>query len=349
MSGLLRSRAFQIALSLGLAAAFTAFFLRRVDLSELGRAIAGASAGWLLVAVLLGLSTFLIRALRWCWILRPVGQVPFFPSLRATAVGFAANTVLPARVGEVLRPALLARDRRLPFSALLASIAFERVLDGLSQLVFLVIAIAEGPPAGAPAETAALSSSPKLRAAAGLLLAAILLLALFAVVWRRTTERLLEVALRALPRKWRARGRNIGHTFLDGFASLKNPRLFLLVAGGSLLMWWVINLQVYAVMRAFHLTLPVSASFVVTTAALLGVAVPTPGGLGAYQAAVQYALTHFYAVAQAPASGVAVLAWASSFVVITLVGFAMFAAMPAHPKLTELVAQPEPLNVKRET
>lgn len=330
MNRLFGSRPFQVAVSLGLAAGFTWFFLRRVDFAELGRAIAGASVGWIVASAGLGIGTFVLRAVRWQWILAPVGRVSFMPAFRATAIGFAANTVLPARAGEVLRPALLSRERGLPFAALLASIAFERVLDGLSQLLFLAIALVAGPPAGSPAETAALSSSPALRLAAAALSAAIILLAMFAVVWRETTERLLDAFLRLLPERWRPRLRGIGHTFLDGFASLKSPRLLLLVTGGSLAMWFAVNLQIYAVMRAFHIDLPVTAAFVVTTAAVLGVAVPTPGGLGSYQAAVQYAMTRFYAVAPAPASGVAILAWASSFVLITLLGFALFATAPSQ-------------------
>jgi uncharacterized membrane protein YbhN (UPF0104 family) len=45
-------------------------------------------------------------------------------------------------------------------------------------------------------------------------------------------------------------------------------------------MWLVINLQIYSVLRAFGLDLPLSAAFIVTAAAVLGLAVPTPGGLG---------------------------------------------------------------------
>ena len=332
-----KSRPFQMAVSLGLAGAFTWFFLRKADLPELGRAIRGASPAWMAASVSLGLGTFVLRAVRWQWILRPVGLVRFPPAFRATAIGFAANTVLPARAGEVLRPALLSRERALPFSALLASIAFERVLDGLSQLLFLAIALVLGPPPGAPAETAALSSSPALRLAAAALFGAVVLLVLFAVVWRRATERMLDAALRVFPGAWRPRLKSIGHTFLDGFASLRSPRLLMLVVAGSVAMWFVINLQIYSVMRAFHVELPVSAAFVVTTAAVLGVAVPTPGGLGSYQAAVQYALTRFYGVAAAPASGVAILSWASSFVMITLMGFALFAAAPGRREALDAV------------
>ena len=144
-----------------------------------------------------------MRALRWVWILRPLGRVPFFPAFRATAVGFAANTVLPARAGEVLRPALLARERGLPFAALLASIVFERVLDALAQLFFLGLALA-GPDAAA---MGAFSSGPGADAVAAAVAAAAVLMALFAVVWRSATERLFEVAFRILPERFRPAAR----------------------------------------------------------------------------------------------------------------------------------------------
>ena len=90
-------------------------------------------------------------------------------------------------------------------------------------------------------------------------------------------------------------------------------------------MWLVINVQIYSVLRAFHLDLPFSSSFVVTAAAVLGLAVPTPGGLGSYHVAVQLALTDLYAVPRDTASGVALLAHAISFVPITLLGITLFA------------------------
>src|SRR5450432_3737036 len=146
MKAILSSRRFQAAASIVLALGLFAFFLSRVPLADIARQIAAASPAWLAATVLISLSTFLMRSLRWTWILRPVGRVPFFPAFRATAIGFAANTVLPARAGEIIRPAVLARERDLPFPALFASIVFERILDAMSQLFFLGLALA-GPSA----------------------------------------------------------------------------------------------------------------------------------------------------------------------------------------------------------
>jgi uncharacterized protein (TIRG00374 family) len=113
---------------------------------------------------------------------------------------------------------------------------------------------------------------------------------------------------------------------------LKSPKLLLLVTAGSLAMWLIINLQIYSVLRAFHVDAPFSASFVVTAAAVLGLMFPTPGGLGSYHVAVQLALTDVYGVARDTASGIALLAHAISFIPITLIGLALFAATPMRVK-----------------
>jgi len=333
-----------VAVSAALAVGLLAFFLSRVDMAEIGRRIAGASKSWLLVSLALGLSTFVLRALRWTWILRPVARIPFFPAFFATAVGFAANTVLPARAGEIVRPALLARERRLPFSPLLASVLFERILDAAAVLFFLLLAIAQGPPPGGSRAFTLLARGAIVPLA---LLAGVVALALLAVFRRPAAERLFERLTRRLPGRIAPKAQAFAATFLDGFQSLRDPRLSALVVAGSLGMWFVINLQLYAVLRAFGLDLPLSASYVTAAAAVIGLAVPTPGGIGGYHAAVQVALTDVYGAPIAVASGVALLAHAISFLPISLIGFFLFAVSPARKvKLTEL-DQPPPAAVSR--
>jgi hypothetical protein len=336
----LKSRPVQIGVSVLLAAVLLALFLRGLKVREITRQVSSASGTWLAASLLLAISTFALRALRWTWLLRPVSRVSFYPAFVATAFGFAANN-LPGKVGEILRPALLARSQKLPFSPLLASVVLERVFDGASVLFFFLLAAAVG--------------TPNSRGMGKLIVPAALLVALvcavvFSVLRRAQTERFLEKLWRRLPEKLQPRARSFAETFVDGFASLKSPRLLLLVVAGSLAMWLVINVQIYAVIRAFHLDLPFSASFVVTAAAVLGLMFPTPGGLGSYHVAVQLALTDVYGVARDAASGVAVLAHAISFVPITLIGLALFAATPMRGKrIEELERLAETGAVERKT
>jgi hypothetical protein len=327
----LKSRPVQIGLSVLLAVLLLAIFLRGLRFGEITRQVSSASGAWLAASLSLAIATFVLRALRWTWLLRPVARVPFYPAFVATAFGFAANN-LPGKVGEILRPALLARSRKLPFSPLLASVLLERVFDGASVLFFFLLAAGGGIPNS--------RGTGKLIIPAALLLVLVCAV-LFSVFRREQTERLLEKLWRRLPEKLQPRARSFAETFVDGFASLRNPKLLLLVTAGSLAMWLVINVQIYAVLRAFHLELPFSASFVVTAAAVLGLMFPTPGGLGSYHVAVQLALTDVYGVARDAASGVALLAHVISFVPITFIGLALFAATPMTLRKVEEIAERE--------
>lgn len=330
----MKSHRGKILVSLVLTAVLLFFFFRGVEIRKTWDAILGASPGWLAASVGFALLTFLLRAVRWTWLLHPVGRVAVWPAFRATAAGFAANN-LPAKVGEVLRPYLLSRSERLPFSPLLASILLERVFDGACVIFFFLLAMAAGVTRSGGIAKLILPAA---------FLAALVTAVLFAVFRRAQTERLFVRLCRLLPEKAQPRVRDFALTFVDGFASLKSPGLLIAIVAGSLAMWFVINVQIYCVLRAFALSLPLSAAYVVTAAAVLGLAVPTPGGLGSYQIAVQIALTDVFAVARATATSVALVAWAGSFVPITLLGLAFFLFSFRKVRLRD-VPEPEIGNV----
>lgn len=319
----LKSRAFKVLVSLALAVGLIWLLVRQVDPAEVGRRIAAASPAWLWASGGLALVTYLMRAWRWTWILRPVGRVAFGPSFYATAVGFAAN-FLPARAGEIIRPAVLSRETRLPFSALLASILLERLLDAASVFFFLGLAILDRP-------WAAATGSAHLPVAVGAVplvaLAGIVALSYLAIFQRRLLQGLLDLFLRILPSRWTVPAREAFSAFLDGLALVKNftGGEWAVVLGGSLAMWFVINLQIACVVKAFGIGLPLSASYVITFAAVLGLAVPTPAGIGGYHAAVTAALVKFR-VPEDVGLGVATIAHAVSFVPITLIALGLLLA-----------------------
>ena len=332
----MKSHTVKILVSLGLTAILLYFFFRGADIGATRDAILGASPGWLAAGVLLGLLTFFFRAVRWIWILKPIGRVGVGPAFSATAAGFAANN-LPGKVGEVLRPYLLSRSEKLPFSPLLASILLERVFDGASVIFFFLLAMASG--------VTKAGGTARILAPAGVL-AIIVAVVVFAVFQRSRAEMFFELLWRRLPERWQPRAREFGATFVDGFASLRSPGLLLAIVAGSLGMWLVINLQIWCVLKAFSLDLPVAASYVVTAAAVLGLAVPTPGGLGSYQVAVQIALIDVFGVARATATSVALVAWATSFVFITAIGLVL---LVVSSRKFNLRAMPEAVNRQSET
>jgi len=72
--------------------------------------------------------------------------------------------------------------------------------------------------------------------------------------------------------------------------------------------------------------LPFPVSFFVLTWAVLGLAIPTPGGVGGYHAAVAYALAGFYAVPKNTAAALALTSHVISFAPITVLGLVFLVA-----------------------
>src|SRR6185436_15673127 len=128
---------------LAVAVALVALFLHNVDLWRVLTAILHARPEWLALSLATMLVNLSIRSLRWQYLLAPLGHTSFMNSFRATAVGFAASSVLPARAGEVIRPYFLARQApadqkgRMTATGAFATIILERLLDTVTVLVLL--------------------------------------------------------------------------------------------------------------------------------------------------------------------------------------------------------------------
>ena len=91
------------------------WFLRNLNFREVWSAMRGARAWPIVLAVIVTFQTYVFRAWRWQALLLPIGRARFSTALRTTVIGFTATFLLPGRIGEVLRPYLLAR--REGFSA----------------------------------------------------------------------------------------------------------------------------------------------------------------------------------------------------------------------------------------
>src|SRR5580692_8567443 len=112
-------------------------FLHNVNLRSVAPEIVRAQPSWLALSLATMIVNLAIRALRWQYLLEPLGETTFANAFRATAVGFAATSVLPARAGEVIRPYFLARHEHMSATAAFATIVLERLLDIVTVLVLL--------------------------------------------------------------------------------------------------------------------------------------------------------------------------------------------------------------------
>jgi uncharacterized protein (TIRG00374 family) len=97
---------------------------------------------WVIPAVAVGLVSFLIRVIRWQLLLSPVKETGFWSAFHPLMIGFMFNCILPARAGELARPAVFYKKQKVAFSKVLATVGAERVFDILILLFFLVIVLA---------------------------------------------------------------------------------------------------------------------------------------------------------------------------------------------------------------
>lgn len=126
---------------IGISAFFVWLTLRHKDLPTLWEQIKSVDYGYLSLYVVLLLGVHLLRTVRWGILLEPLDNAIGFKRLNAaSAVGFMLLVILPLRMGEVARPALIAdADRKkITFSSALASVAVERVVDGIVMTLLLL-------------------------------------------------------------------------------------------------------------------------------------------------------------------------------------------------------------------
>ena len=85
------------------------------------------------------LLAFNLRAYRWNFFLPPKSTFTFASRLSAVAVGYLFQNILPGRVGDLVRPAYLAKANREPYQICLYSVVIERVWEFVILLIVALI------------------------------------------------------------------------------------------------------------------------------------------------------------------------------------------------------------------
>ena len=296
------------------------FFLRNADMAQVWAEMRRARPGLLLAAVLVTGLTYALRALRWQYVLAPLGKTHYANAFRATVIGFAATFLLPARAGEVIRPLVLARREGLPATATFATIVLERLMDMVTVLALFAVFVLTADPATMSAHPAHLARVQ----AGGLLAAAVAAAAMTtAFVAAGHPERLGRWALRiehVLPARLARMVAKFVESFTQGLGVMRQPRRLLVSLALSVPLWLSIAAGIWLTSLAFHITFPYVGSFLVMTILVVGVAMPTPGAVGGFHAAYQIAVQSFFGAPDDRAIGAAIVLHAVSFLPVTLLG-----------------------------
>ena len=108
--------------------------------TKLWLAIKGVNPVLLSAALLLIYGCYALRALRWQVFQRNIGKSNFLDIYKMTLAGFAAVNIL-SRVGEPIRPLLLARKAKHPVADIFGIWVLERLFDTASFAIILAIGL----------------------------------------------------------------------------------------------------------------------------------------------------------------------------------------------------------------
>jgi uncharacterized protein (TIRG00374 family) len=295
-----------------LAIALFAWFLSRANLSAVASEIAHARIGLIVWSVVIAAIMPIVRAVRWRYLLDPIGPTRFGPVLKATIIGFAALALLPARAGDVIRPYMVARTEGLSAASVFATVVMERALDLVAVLTLLAsfVWLFDGRAILPPGMLAPIEASA--------MVAAGVVIVLMAVMWTLATHperigRLVARSDRLLPSRAAHVLAGLARTFSEGFAVAREPRALAIAFVWSFPLWVSIAFQAWLVTRAFGILIPMSASFLLQALLVIGVAVPTPGGIGSFHEAYRLAVTTFFHAPNNAAVSAALVLHAVSF------------------------------------
>lgn len=256
-----------ISLGIGILVALPALYLafRNVPMGDLLAYMGRINYLWIVPAVAVVLLGFVARVLRWQIILAASHRLGFWSAYHPLMIGFAVNCILPGRIGELARPAILQRRDKVPFTTGLATVAAERLFDivmlvGFFAVVLYAVEIDPGIQYTFGGYT--LNRGTLLAIGNGMMKLCVVLIAGVVLVSLSRTRRLMIAVINALPRmaafagadrvdaitRWVARPLvRIVENVAAGFETIRRPRDLIACVGLSALVWGMAAVSYYLV------------------------------------------------------------------------------------------------------
>jgi uncharacterized protein (TIRG00374 family) len=306
---------------------FLWLFLRNANLSEVGRILGSATLGWVLLGFAVNVVALLLRTIRWRMLLDPDDPPPFYPTFFANTVGYMLSTILPIRAADVARPALLARRTSHRFSGALGTVLTERILDLTSiLLLFVYFALRRWNEFSRDSYSAAWFYIVRAGAIASIVILVLLWgLMVGLMISRGSIRRLHEFLGRYLPARFRESWMHFFDTFTETLDLARHRHILLPIVLCTAGVWACLTSQFWFATMAVHHPLPFDSSFFVTGVTTVGLAIPTPGGIGGFHKACQLVLTRFYRFGIDASVAVAVLFHVIGTLPVLVIGISLFA------------------------
>ena len=329
MKQILQSKTFHILLGVGISVALILWLVSEVKGQKVVEHLSGINYWMLIPCTVLMLVQYVIRALRWRYLLPPGSRVELRTLFDSMMLGNFGTYVLPLRAGEFVRPLVLSRQTDYTFPIAFVSVVTERFFDLSVVLLFfagMTLLLPVMPPLGGAGVAPEVLAKTYAALNVIAFMLSLLALAIFVFIavgafFPGPVLRLLDVCLQPLPEGIAGRVRAFARDFLSGTAVLRNPRNLGIVIALSFAVWGLTVSLYYIYFWLFPQMQPSWwLAFVVTVLLAFFVAAPSaPGFIGVYHAgcAAAFVLT---GVDLEQAAAYAVATHLSQFLLIVIYG-----------------------------
>jgi uncharacterized protein (TIRG00374 family) len=306
---------FKLIIGLAIGAVFFFLAVRRVHFDQALEAIARTNYWLVAASALTMLGAHLLRAMRWRYLLAPVKALSTQSLFSALLIGYAANSFVPAHLGEILRALVIGKKYGISASAALGSIVVERIVDVVSLIAVMAVVLMVHPVPDWVTTSAILMLS------AALLLCAVLV---GGKRFEAQTAALVRTLLKPLPDRIGSRIEALALNFLRGIVPLQSAAHYAAALVLSVAIWLCYAAVNYICLAAFGLVNAYSLAWYVGLVVLvfttISVVIPsTPGYVGTFHYLCQLALVMF-GVPASEALSFAVIAHLVGFVPVAVIG-----------------------------
>ena len=312
-----KRRKITAALGIILSGAIIVLLIRHMEMGRVMDALREARFQWTPVMACSFLAGVVLRGIRWAYILRPVRDVGSLPAVNATFIGLAVNFILPARMGELVRPVVLGTRTGTSKATCLGALVIARTLDGLF-LVFLLATMSSL----LGLERGTTGALVRLQYVAFAVFGGAFLCILIARFKQRWLSAVVEKIASFLPEAIAAKLSEACQMLFESleFLELKVNVLYVLLMTAGI--WLLEGLAYYAGFFAFGLDIHPSVAYLTLGAVALAALFPSaPAYVGVFEGAAVLVLTGYGAMGKELAFSYSILLHSTQVISVLAIGF----------------------------
>lgn len=271
---------------------------RQVSLAEFVNSFKHFHFIWLVPALVTFYFGMYLRAVRWGLLFRPHYDLKGYQLFKPIMICFGFNSLFPARVGEFVRALYVGKREKTGVTTAVATVLAERILDGVTLLGLLALALWSLPPID---PTISIHLWGKTVTAhdfnAGIhkiIIGCIVLTAgviVFMIPWTQVVLNKIIRRMPFLPVHFKEKMVHLLMQFAQGFHALQQPWVLTQIIFHSLVLWILVGISNWTVAKGFGL--PMNPTQGVALVTLIGIAIvipAAPGYWGLFEAGTIFSL-----------------------------------------------------------